>query len=205
MESHGACQSENGLFPPPPRPAWNPSGSLLPPESAGVYFVYESGECVYVGESVNLRKRISGHPHVKGDRKVGFMLCSPHERKRFEAFYIGLLDPKLNSQSSRYQSAARRKPQRAIVDSHYMDTVSRRMAARRRSVFRKARDIISSRPGLSVSEFHAAIGWKTDARLVRAVLSILREWRFIERKKIFTYGRPKEIIFLAARREGVAL
>jgi hypothetical protein len=196
VNSGCAFDLSSGMFPSPPSPDWNRASNRLPPDCAGLYFVYEGGECVYVGESVNLRQRMSGHPHVNKHRNVGFMQCSANQRRRLEAFFIGLLDPRLNSQSSQYQATRKRKAWRPFSDANYISSASKRNAARRRSVFRKSIDIIGSTPGLSLSEFHAALGWKTEAKLIRAVLVILSQWRFIRRIKVRTYGRTKEILFL---------
>lgn len=67
----------------------------------GVYFAFnEDGSCHYVGESEDVTKRVSKSREEIGDRLIGFVECSPHERKRIEAYFVALLDPPGNGASS---------------------------------------------------------------------------------------------------------
>lgn len=67
----------------------------------GVYFAYDrDGSCHYVGESKNVPARVSRGRSEIGDRRIGVIECAPHERKRIESYYIGILNPPGNSQST---------------------------------------------------------------------------------------------------------
>lgn len=88
------------FFPPPPSPRLSCSCLDLLPNRPGVYFFWEGGFVIYVGESVNLKKRLCGHEHKSDTRRVSFIECDKSQRRRLEAFYIGVLDPVLNSEST---------------------------------------------------------------------------------------------------------
>ena len=62
----------------------------------GVYFLFDKGELVYIGESDNLFRRIGQHIYEK--RKVfdAFEIYPCADRKRLEGFLIRLLHPKYN-------------------------------------------------------------------------------------------------------------
>lgn len=69
------------------------------PSEPGVYIAFAaSGECVYVGESINLHKRIckTDRPELCGANYIGIVLCDGDERMRVEKFYMGLFNPKNN-------------------------------------------------------------------------------------------------------------
>lgn len=69
------------------------------PEAPGVYFVWSSGACVYVGESINLRNRLKGHEKLAdadGLSYVHIQDASKRELLLTEAFYIWLYRPVLN-------------------------------------------------------------------------------------------------------------
>jgi hypothetical protein len=76
------------------------------PAFAGVYFAFESdGSCHYVGEAKDVTTRVLRSRPEIGARRIGVIKCSPHERKRIESYYIGILDPPGNSQSTSYMKS----------------------------------------------------------------------------------------------------
>lgn len=72
------------------------------PSFSGVYLAYgDDGVCHYVGESRDVTGRVGeSRPEIAG-RRLAVIPCAPSERKRIECYYIGLLDPPGNSQSTR--------------------------------------------------------------------------------------------------------
>lgn len=83
----------------------------------GVYFSFDAdGSCHYVGESVDVTTRVSRSRSEIGDMVIGLIKCERHERKRIEAYFIGLLDPPGNSQSTASQIANERA-KRAAEDA----------------------------------------------------------------------------------------
>lgn len=67
----------------------------------GVYFAYDDdGKCHYVGESEDVTCRVSRSRPEIGDRRIGVIACPPHERKRIEAYFVGVLNPPGNAASS---------------------------------------------------------------------------------------------------------
>jgi hypothetical protein len=68
---------------------------------SGVYFAFnDDGTCHYVGEAKSVPARVSRSRPEIADRMIGVIRCEPHERKRIESYFIGLLDPPGNSQST---------------------------------------------------------------------------------------------------------
>jgi hypothetical protein len=97
--------TDSGLkeeFPSPPPPTVPISDKKSIPACHGVYFAYakrnDGWECVYVGESKNMRNRLSHRPEL-GGVTLGFLRCEFHARKRLESLFIAALNPSLNSQS----------------------------------------------------------------------------------------------------------
>lgn len=69
------------------------------PNIPGVYAFYEGNKCMYVGESINLRKRISTHERktqLKGC-DIRFFVCD--DRRRIEKRLIADLSPVKNGMS----------------------------------------------------------------------------------------------------------
>lgn len=64
------------------------------PELSGIYFIWnESGGLAYVGQSVNIKKRMKSH-HARLDGDAFSWLLFPEPDLRFaEAFYIGIGKP----------------------------------------------------------------------------------------------------------------
>lgn len=73
----------------------------------GVYFAYNSdGSCHYIGESKDVTSRVAGSRQEIGERRIGFVKCEPHERKRIEAYFVALFDPPGNACSTHRMKAA---------------------------------------------------------------------------------------------------
>lgn len=64
-------------------------------KQSGVYFLKLKQEIVYVGQSVNMSARVSGHWDKDFD-EVTFFFCDPAELNTWEGFFIRLLRPRLN-------------------------------------------------------------------------------------------------------------
>jgi len=74
----------------------------------GCYFLYENDEIIYIGVSINIRKRLIQH---KGDRKkwdfVKYIPCTDYlEAIKIESYYINKFKPKLNIQLGAYAHIA---------------------------------------------------------------------------------------------------
>lgn len=98
--------TESGLeleFPGPPVPSVAIDDNMSMPDCAGVYFAYALNDgrwdCVYVGESKRMRRRLAHRPELHGVR-LGFLECDAAIRKRLESLYIAVLNPRMNAQSS---------------------------------------------------------------------------------------------------------
>jgi hypothetical protein len=67
----------------------------------GVYFAFnEDGSCHYVGEAEDVTGRVRQSREEIGSRKIGFIRCELHERKRIEAYFVAMLDPPGNGIST---------------------------------------------------------------------------------------------------------
>lgn len=66
--------------------------------ASGVYFLYQEGRVVYVGQAVNVRKRVGNHigEGVKSFDVVSFIPCRRDQLNAIERKYIALLGPKYN-------------------------------------------------------------------------------------------------------------
>lgn len=92
------------MFPAAPVPAFTVDEVRAMEPFCGVYFAFnEDGTCHYVGESTNVTARVSKSRAEIGSRTIGVLKCERHERKRIEAYFIGILDPPGNSQSTASQ------------------------------------------------------------------------------------------------------
>lgn len=75
----------------------------------GVYLAFNSdGSCHYVGESLDVTKRVSKGREEIGARRIGVVKCEEHERKRIEAYFIAMLDPPGNACSTHRMKSRRR-------------------------------------------------------------------------------------------------
>lgn len=96
-------------FPAPPDPLFTVDEIRSMDRFCGVYFAFDTdGSCHYVGESLDVTTRVSKCRKEIGDRMIGVLRCEMHERKRIESYFIGLLDPPGNSQSTANQRAAQK-------------------------------------------------------------------------------------------------
>lgn len=64
-------------------------------DACGVYFLISSDEIIYIGQSVNIASRISGHRDKDFD-SVAFVTCKKQELDILESLYIIAYRPKLN-------------------------------------------------------------------------------------------------------------
>ena len=165
------------FFPPPPPPEFSASDLRKAPEAAGVYFIYDADEIVYVGESLCIRNRLANHDHALKNRHVSVIQCDKSQRRRLEAFYIGVLNPVLNRESTA------RCP-----------TVYRR-ASNFQSLTRSLYAFIEEHPGCSLSHLRKATGWRTRSSLARMVIDRMKEWRFVREEIVQTSGRAKRLYY----------
>jgi hypothetical protein len=83
---------------------------------SGVYFAFnDDGSCHYVGEAIDVTARVSKSRPEIGDRRIGIICCEAHERKRIEAYFIGVLDPPGNCQSTKRMRLYADRPARKEV------------------------------------------------------------------------------------------
>lgn len=101
-----SVQCVEAAYPPPPTVAFLRAGCRLP-RASGVYFVYSSPkECVYVGKSKNMAKRVTwswdftGRGY-SGTFLVAWLLFDVEEISFAECHYIGLLRPRYNFRNLR--------------------------------------------------------------------------------------------------------
>lgn len=68
------------------------------PEICGVYFVWEGDIVAYIGQSINLQKRLRtvGHNHVRDGDRVSWLEFSEQDLDFAESFYIGICRPHRN-------------------------------------------------------------------------------------------------------------
>jgi hypothetical protein len=180
MEAQDIYQSARLFFPPPPLPQFTAEQLEDAPRTCGVYFLYCGRRLLYVGESLDVRTRLASHPHISRFDGVGVLLCDIHHRKRMEAFYIGLLDPPFNHQST---EACRKSKQ------------STRRRPREVGVMRRVFRHIQRNPGCSLSGLHRHVGWRQTSEQVAVILSRLESWRLVRRAVIQTGGRGKTVFY----------
>ena len=167
------------FFPPPPA-AWVGFDSLdALPHTAGVYFIWEGTSVVYVGETIDLKARLRFHEHASSCRSISFIECDKRQRRRLEAFYIGVLDPHLNKESTRRCQVAFAIP------------------SGRTSLVRRVFEYVAKNDPCSLSDIYRSAGRKSKSRHVRDVLSRLVEWRLVSESIAETAGRPKRVYSVA--------
>jgi excinuclease UvrABC nuclease subunit len=92
------------------------TGNSRFPSLPGVYAMFNGDECIYVGESKNLRNRLSNHERRQQNPgcNIRFHVCDEH--KEFEKLLIKDLRPKKNgiSPSQEYMQA-RAKEKYAMI------------------------------------------------------------------------------------------
>ncbi len=88
-------------MPIPPSPKFSAKDVRGMEPFSGVYVSWnDDGTPFYVGESKNVPERVNGSRPEIGERRIGVLRCDEHDRKRLECFFIGLLNPPGNSQST---------------------------------------------------------------------------------------------------------
>jgi hypothetical protein len=98
---HRMTADELAHLPSAPTVTYTVSEVRSMPSFAGVYFAFNSdGSCHYVGEAIDVTDRVTRSRPEIGERRIGFIKCEPHERKRIECYYIAILDPPGNAQST---------------------------------------------------------------------------------------------------------
>lgn len=82
---------------PLPHSAPDNIGSGLP-STAGVYFLWDKDEIVYVGQAKRLceRVRLGSHHVLTEEHKISFVFVKYNELNWAESYYIGVAKPKLN-------------------------------------------------------------------------------------------------------------
>jgi len=166
------------FFPPPPQPCYSIDLIDQIPDCCGVYFIWESGSVVYVGESIELRSRLRSHDHAAAGRLISFIQCDRSQRRRLEAFYIGVLDPSLNSQSSC------KCPVKFTSQT-----------ARYGNIAKKLYQYITSNEGCSLSQIYRTLGRNTKVAAVRRVIVRMEEWGFVREVLVKTAGRTKRVYY----------
>jgi hypothetical protein len=172
------------FFPPPPLPELSINDATRATNNPGVYFLYQDAVIVYVGESLNVRNRLVSHEHKGCATHFSVCECDKTQRKRLEAFYIGVLNPRLNTQSSERVE---------LVDAVKQ---SRRSPA---SMCRRLYSFVNKSPGCSLTDLRKAGGWRNNARKVRTVIDRMVEWRFVREEVVAGPGRSKRIYFSLRR------
>ena len=93
-------------LPAPPPPQHTVAEVRRMDSFCGVYCAYnDDGRCYYVGESEDVTKRVSKARLEIGCRRIGVVKCDRKERKRIEAYFIAMLDPPGNSNSTHFMAA----------------------------------------------------------------------------------------------------
>ena len=67
----------------------------------GIYFLWDSEELVYIGQSTDIHKRISEHLAVKKFTHYSFISCQRSQLNKLEKSYIQTYNPILNKTFSR--------------------------------------------------------------------------------------------------------
>lgn len=84
---------------PPPDFYFSDVRSMQP--FSGLYFAYQGQQCVYVGESCDVPRRVTRRrKELSGLTGIGVLECNPADRKALESFFIGLLRPPRNKSLS---------------------------------------------------------------------------------------------------------
>lgn len=98
-QRHCETVNANGPYPAVPFTLIHPhmEGVGLP-EASGIYFLWTKGSVDYVGQSVNLNRRVRlGNHHVLRDSHlISFVRIDKRELTWAECYYIGVLQPGLN-------------------------------------------------------------------------------------------------------------
>ena len=176
------------FFPPPPSPEFSIEEAPQATDGSGVYFLYKDDVLVYVGESLCVRTRLLNHPHRRHVNCCSVIECDKFQRKRLEAFYIGVMNPRWNRESS------------DCVETS--DASAKKKKHSKASLCRKIYSVIKERPGCSLSECRKAAGWHHSSKNARRAIDVLAEWGFVSEVLVQTPGRLKRVYF--PKKEAVA-
>lgn len=68
------------------------------PELSGIYFLWKNGVVEYVGQSTNIRKRVTlgSHHRLTSEHTISFVLFPKEDLLWAECWYIGVCRPRLN-------------------------------------------------------------------------------------------------------------
>jgi hypothetical protein len=125
--------SELPKYPSPPQALYTADEVRQMKRFCGVYLAYDSdGTCHYVGESENVPCRVSKSRSEIGDRMIGIVSCSKHERRLIEAYFVSVLNPAGNGISTHRMkaSSSTRNTQKEAKDGPHADDVHSTPAAR---------------------------------------------------------------------------
>jgi hypothetical protein len=86
----------------------------------GIYFLFDSDELVYVGQSVNVFARIGQHIGYKEFTHWTFINCNQHELDYLEVQYIWKFKPRLNSNTHKFLLGFEKLRKRIGVPSHIL-------------------------------------------------------------------------------------
>lgn len=71
------------------------------PSTSGIYFVWENGDVVYIGQSINMSDRVRlKHDSILANDLLSFVPMGKDELDWAECYYIGILKPKRNFQNN---------------------------------------------------------------------------------------------------------
>lgn len=85
-------------YPPIPYPDYTRVKQPTPPEICPcIYFAWRGEQCVYVGQTENLRQRLRNHKKVFKEDWLTWIPKQKQNRLRMEGFYIWLLNPPRNN------------------------------------------------------------------------------------------------------------
>jgi hypothetical protein len=87
---------KNGFAPVPPPRLYGDQirkNERTLPNKSGIYFIWEGPVIAYVGQSINLARRLLGHEHLRPTDKVSYLCIDSSELFYHEAFYIGICRP----------------------------------------------------------------------------------------------------------------
>jgi hypothetical protein len=70
------------------------------PSTSGVYRLYDGEECIYVGGTSNMRKRVSRHEYKRLSSDVVTEFVPLEKIKEVEQYYIDTLQPRLNKKGA---------------------------------------------------------------------------------------------------------
>ena len=168
------------FFPPPPQTRFAADAIREALSAAGVYFFYQGLTCVYVGESLDVRIRLGSHEQMDGIDAIGVIYCDASQRKRLESFYIGLLNPERNDQST--------------IRTRDRDKSRRRKNAPKGSLVRRFIQHIKQHPGSTSSDVLRK-DRRLNSRRRREMIDFLVRWGVIEAVSERTAGRSKLVIY----------